>query len=82
MANDLNSEMNDVIVTQYAAAKRLFLDFGQRSERASAQLHTDAPDLFGLEVDLEGASRSDIRVASGVSGSGAAAGEVTYSAHN
>lgn len=64
------------------ATRRLLLDFGERAQRAGAQLDADASNFLRLEVDLECAPGGDIRMASGVSGGGTATGEGAYSAHN
>ncbi len=60
----------------------LLLNLGQSTNGSSAEFHANATNLLGLEVDLKCPPCGDIRMASRVSGGGAATGEGAYSAHN
>ena len=60
----------------------LFLNLGKGANGSSAQSDADAANLLGLEIDFESPTGGDIRMASGISGGGAATGEGAYSAHN
>ena len=83
MANALNSAMNDDIgrIVSYML-NGLLLNLGKGANGSGAELHANAANLLGLEVDFECSPRGDIRMAPRISGGGAATGEGAYSAHN
>ena len=60
----------------------LLLNLGKGANGSGAELHANAANLLGLEIDFECSPGGDIRMASGISGGGAATGEGAYSAHN
>lgn len=56
--------------------------FREGAERLGGELHLHSIHSFRLDVDLEGSSRGDIRVTTGISGFRAASGHLAGSAHN